>query len=84
MDFLRTAYSTSMYSFDPSTGTLVEFTANWYRAPIGATVLGVHHQYASSRNTFPTAYPEQIGEVLSAAKSYSKGGVPPGVIGNNH
>jgi hypothetical protein len=84
MDFLRTAYSTTGYSFDPVSGMMVPFDMNWYRAGPLADPIGVHHQYASSRNTFPTAYPEQVGEVLSASKVYSKGIQPAGTEGVNH
>lgn len=83
VDCLRSCYSTQIYSFDPVTGVNVPTVINWYVAPAHSAWIAVHHQYASSVWTRPTAYSEQVGEILTAAKTYSKGTTATGVIGDN-
>lgn len=84
MDWIRSSYSTSMYSFDPATGAMVPFPVTWYFAPSGATPLGVHHQYGSLNWIKGTAYPDQVGEIIGAGRPWSNGAAPPGVLGTQH
>lgn len=84
MDYLRSCYSSQIYSFDPSTGAMVATPIEWYFAPSGALELGVHHQYASQVWTRPTRYMEQVGEVVNATRVYSKGPTPDGLTGQNY
>lgn len=84
MDVLRSAYSTMMWGLDPATGLAVQWPVRWMRAPPGATPLGVHHQYASYNWTKGIAYPEQVGEVIGAARLWSNGRSAAGVLGTNH
>lgn len=63
---------------------MVPFTVVWYAAPAGAQPLGVRHQYASYNWQRPTPYPDQVGEILSAARPWSNAATPPGALGTNH
>lgn len=83
MDFLRSGYSTSMYSFAPD-GSMIPFTARWYRAPAGAVELGERHQYASANYHQGVDYPEQVGEILGAPRPWSNGRTPPSLAADNH
>lgn len=84
MDFLRSAYSTSIYSFDPATGLNVPTTITWFRAPAGAAPIPIRHQYASYNWTKGISYPEEVGEIIGAPRPWSGGATPPGIVGSNH
>ncbi len=84
MDYLRSAYKTSMYSFDPVSGLEVAFPVVWFVCPEGSTPLGIHHQYASANWTKPVEYSDQVGEVLTAPRPWSNGQTPTGLDGRRH
>lgn len=84
MDYLRSCYSTKMWSVDPVTGDPVQFTARWYEAPARATPIPLHHQYGSYNWTKGTLYQEQVGEVIGAPRIYDKGTPPDGIIGTHY
>lgn len=83
MDFLRSGYSTSMYSFAPD-GSVVPFTARWYKAPPHSVELGVRHQYASNNYHQGVNYPEQVGEIFGAPRPWNDAHTPPALAGDNH
>ena len=78
MDYLRSAYSGDIYSFDGE--TVVTARINWYEAQWYAKPLGFRHQYASQNWTRPTAYNQQIGEVITKHPGWSNGARPPGIV----
>lgn len=81
MDYLRSAYSTTCHAFDVVTGLPEPFTIRWYRAPAGAQVLPVRHQYGSYNWEDRLPYAEAVGEEIGQPRPYDKGATPPGVLG---
>jgi hypothetical protein len=84
MDYLRSAYTARIYSFDPASGTIVMVPITWYRSPIGATRIGVRHQYSSQNWTRPVQYGEMVGELLMPNSPWSNGATPPNLLGTGH
>jgi hypothetical protein len=84
MDYLRSCYSTNMWVFNPQLGVFVQFTAKWFKAPVGAQVLPVRHQYRSNNWSKGIPYPEQIGEVIGHSVAWSNGAAVTGYNGLNY
>lgn len=84
MDYLRSGYTTSIYSFDPVSGVMIPTTIQWFKAPTGATPLGVRHQYGSANWQRGLPYPDQVGEVLTSPRPWSNGAAVAGYSGVNH
>lgn len=62
---------------------MVPFDVTWFKAPAGAQVAPQHHNYASYNWTRGIAYPDQVGEIITAARPWSNGATPAGLIGTN-
>jgi hypothetical protein len=83
MDYLRSAYSTTYHAFDHDGLVDTPGTLQWYRAPPHALEIGIHHQYASSNYLNGVNYPEQVGEVIGAVRTWKNGATPNGIVGVN-
>lgn len=83
MDYLRSGYSTNLYSFSPLTGGMIPVPITWSRCVTGARPIGIHHQYASSNWTKGVLYQDQVGEIPGPVV-YNKGLPVPGLPGNNY
>jgi hypothetical protein len=77
-------YSTQFYSFDPVTGLMVPFVAQWMDAAPGAPPLGVRHQYTSYNWTKGIPFTEQVGEIIGASRPWRAGPADPNLLGSNH
>jgi hypothetical protein len=84
MSALRSGYSTQVYAFDPSTGIMVPQTIQWQKCVAGAVRTLTHHQYDSLNYTKGVAYPDSVGEIIGAARTWQNGAPSAGQVGTNH
>lgn len=84
MDYLRSAYSTTIHAWDRATGEHVPAQITWFRAPSGALPLPVQHQYGSLNWSNRIAYPESVGEIIGDPRPYDKGATPNGLSGSQY
>lgn len=80
MDVLRSCYSTTM-RFQAGNDRLSP--VNWYHCPAGAQQFMAHHSFASLNWSGGSPAGNSVGEVIGAARPYSKG-VNPGTLGTNY
>lgn len=84
MDYLRSAYSTMVWAVDPASGLMTQTQIRWYRCAGGALPFPSVHRYASANWTRGVAYPEQVGEVIGAARPWSNASRNPAASGLGH
>lgn len=81
---MRSCYNSTIWIFNTSTGLYEQIPIQWFFAPSTARKLGIHHQYGSANWQRGIPFPDQVGEVLGAARVYSKGPLPAPYVGQNH
>lgn len=60
------------------------FSVKWFKAPLGAKVLPVRHQYVSTNWYKGIAYPERVGEAIGVKHTWSNGAAVTGYNGLNY
>jgi hypothetical protein len=80
MDFIRTAYSTTVHfkDLDPRVSTIT-----WYKAPTGALAFPDHHYFGSLNYTDRNSGTNPVGEIVGALRPWSNGATPAGILGTN-
>jgi hypothetical protein len=84
MDYLRSCYTSRIWTFNTFTGVYTPVAIKWFKAPIGAQVLPVRHQYRSNIWSKGIPYPEKIGEIIEKPSGWSNGAPVAGYNGINY